>query len=684
MLVADCIAVAQDADQSASTLEQQLENIAELNESPPEDDAYLQQMDHFKRHPLNINIASADELQDLHVLSGLQVQQFLAYRTLLGKLVNRYELQAIPSWDIVTIKKLLPFIVIADDKNLVENLKARWRGGDDKLVIRYARNLEKAEGYDMPSTPGANYYTGNRDRYFLRYNYNYKNLLQWGSLAEKDAGEPFFKGKQRYGFDFYSFHFFARQLGLVKALAIGDFTVNFGQGLTQWQSLAFKKNADAMSVKRQSATLRPYTSAGEYNFHRGAAATFQKGRWEATLFASLKKISANATPDSVPGGSFSSLLAGGYHRTPSENEDRNSIQQTAAGGNMKYQHGAWQLGFSSVYYHFSKPVEKSAYPYNLFALQGTSFLNTSIDYSYTWRNMHLFGEAATDQIFHGAFLTGAIISVAANADVSLVYRKIDRAYQSVNANAFTENALPVNEQGLYMGIALRPLTSVRINAYADFFRFPWLRYRVDAPSYGRDFFIQLTGNPNKQVEIYARYKNEAKMINRSVDTLTTTPVDMVAKKNLRVQTSAIISRQVTLKSRVEMVWYNNKGANAGDGFLGNMDVSYKPSFANWAGNCRLQYFETSGYNERIYAYENDLPYSFSIPFYYDKGFRYYINLNWDAGKVFTHKKLKPGALNIALKWAQTIYSGKTSIGSGLDEISGNMDTEIKLQLIMRP
>lgn len=50
-----------------------------------------------------------------------------------------------------------------------------------------------------------------------------------------------FKGRQKAGFDFYSVHLFARRLGIIQSLAIGDFTVNLGQGLIQWQSLAFKK-----------------------------------------------------------------------------------------------------------------------------------------------------------------------------------------------------------------------------------------------------------------------------------------------------------------------------------------------------------------------------------------------------------------------------------------------------------
>ena len=61
-----------------------------------------------------------------------------------------------------------------------------------------------------------------------------------------------------------------------------------GQGLIQWQSLAFKKSMEIMGVKRQSAILRPYHSAGEFYFHRGAGITIKKGKIEATVFASFE------------------------------------------------------------------------------------------------------------------------------------------------------------------------------------------------------------------------------------------------------------------------------------------------------------------------------------------------------------------------------------------------------------
>ena len=86
---------------------------------------------------------------------------------------------------------------------------------------------------------------------------------------------------------------------------------------------------------------------------------------------------------------------------------------------------------------------------------------------------------------------------------------------------------------------------------------------------------------------------------------------------------------------------------------------------------RLQYFETDGYDSRLYAYENDVLYSFSIPVFYDKGYRYYLNVNYDVNK----------RLSCWFRWAQTIFKDKTTVGSGLDEIKGNKRTEVKFQVL---
>lgn len=649
--------------------EQQLENQTDVDQGETEDDAWLQDMEQFRKNPLNINSADAEELKQLRIISDLQIANLISYRNLFGKFISVYELQAVPAWDVATIKRILPFISATAPLSLAEEAGKRFRDGEHSFLFRISQVLEKSRGFDK-STSGTKY-LGSPQRIFFRHRYNYKNLLQFGISGDKDAGEQFFKGKQNKGFDFYSFHLFARKIGVIQSLALGDFTVNMGQGLIHWQSLAFKKSVDVMGVKRQSAILRPYSSAGEFYFHRGAGITVKKGKMEATAFGSVRKLSANFVADTVNNEDFiSSFLTSGFHRTESELADRNKLTQSTFGGNLTFKTNRWQVGVNGVYYRFSSPVQKRDEPYNLYAISGDTWHNFSVDYSYTYKNLHFFGEAAADKNFDKAFVNGLLVSVDPKIDISVVQRTIAAGYQAVNGNAFTENTYPTNETGFYIGAAIRPAAGWRIDAYADVFKFPWLKYLVDAPSNGKDFLTQVTYTPNKQTEIYSRFRYESKQANQSANSTVTNFLVFLPRQNWRTQVSFKPNQFLTLRSRAEMLWYDKKGNNNEKGFLGFVDVGYKPMMKPYSGIVRLQYFETDGYNSRIYAYENDVLYSYSIPAFFDRGFRYYLNLNYDLTRKLT----------LWLRWAQTLYSDKQIIGSGLDEIEGNSRSELRLQL----
>ncbi len=662
--------------QPSPDTEQQIENITENNaDEETDDDSYLQSLSEFSRNPINLNAADAPTLEELRMLTPIQINNFITYRSLLGKFLSIYEIQAIPGWDLATIQKIRPYIMVNQDVNLFNAIGSRLKNGENVLFIRSTQVLEKSKGYKLDSSQATNFYYGSPQRLFVRYKYNFKNLLQYGVVAEKDPGEQLFKGTQKQGFDFYSVHFFIRNAGKIKALALGDFTVNLGQGLTQWMSQAFRKGPDITTIKRQAAVLRPYNSAGEINFHRGLGITVGKNNWEATLFGSYKKIDANfvlADTSLLEAEDIvTSLQTSGYHRTRSEVEDKGVQSQIAFGGNVKYRfRSGLQVGVNAIQYKFKTALQKAPDPYNLFSLTGKSFGNYSVDYGYTYKNIHFFGEAATNNKKKLAFIQGMLLSVAGNVDVSLLYRNISPGYQSLYTSAFTENTFPTNEKGLFAGISIKPAMGWRVDAYADMYKFPWLRYRVDAPTTGKEYMFQLTYQPNKIFSIYSRLRSENKPINYNPAGLTLNPVIAQPRQNWRTQLSVKLNSIFTFRSRVEMVWFDKRGAAAENGFTIFTDLLYNPMMKPLSGNIRLQYFETNGYNSRVYAYENDVLYGYSIPVFYDKGYRYYININYDVNK----------RISIWAKWAQTIYTDKTLIGSGLDEIEGNHKTEVKLQL----
>ncbi|MGZ3767622.1 MAG: ComEA family DNA-binding protein, partial [Bacteroidia bacterium] len=339
-----------DPTEPPPVVEQQLENLTEASDdAATEDDSYLQELVQFIKDPINLNYADEGQLKELKLLSPIQISNLILYRRLLGNFISIYELQAVPDWDIDFIRRIRPYIMVSSKVDVFNSIGSRLKNGRNTLLMRDIQTLEKSKGYLLDNSTATNFYPGSPQHLLIRYKYSFKNLLQYGITAEKDAGEQFFKGGQKSGFDYYSAHFFIRNLGIIKSLAIGDFTVNLGQGLTQWGGLAFKKGSDVLNIKRQSDVLRPYNSAGEIAFNRGVGITLQKNNWEATGFGSYRKVDANFNSDTLNFEDFvSSLQTSGYHRTASEVEDKNSQGQLTFGGNLAYSTDRFHIGVNAV------------------------------------------------------------------------------------------------------------------------------------------------------------------------------------------------------------------------------------------------------------------------------------------------------------------------------------------------
>jgi hypothetical protein len=210
---------------------------------------------------------------------------------------------------------------------------------------------------------------------------------------------------------------------------------------------------------------------------------------------------------------------------------------------------------------------------------------------------------------------------------------------------------------------------LRIDAYADHYNFPWIKFRTDAPGQGKDYLVQLTYQPNKQFELYTRFRTEQKSINETTSDSALHFLVQKKRQNLRLNFIYHFNPAFTFKTRADVIWYNKKANNAEEGFLIYAEGAYRFS-SKLSGNLRMQYFETGGFNSRIYAYESDVLYGYSIPPFFDKGIRYYTNINYDVNKK----------LSFWVRFAQTRYHNKNNIGSGLDEIKGNKRSEMKIQM----
>ena len=103
------------------------------------------------------------------------------------------------------------------------------------------------------------------------------------------------------------------------------------------------------------------------------------------------------------------------------------------------------------------------------------------------------------------------------------------------------------------------------------------------------------------------------------------------------------------------------------------DVVYKPIAKPISFTARYAVFDINSFDARIYAYENDILYEFYIPFFQNRGSRFYINTRYRIGRNYTWE----------LRVGRTYLQNVDVIASGNELIDGNVRTEIKTQLKIR-
>lgn len=667
-----CIrAAGQSEDIPDMIMEDQLEMLSE--ESGDDEDSEHLYLNEIRKHKININTIDPGGLEELRLLSVQQINALIQYRKYLGPLVDIYELQAIPGWDIQLIKRVLPYIKIVDEQSFSGKLMERLRQGNQNLLARLGRTIESQKGY-LSNDSISSSYRGSPQRMLLRYTFNSQNLISYGITIDKDAGEKLVDPGRKQ-LEFLSIHLFLREFWKNTTLAVGDFSCNIGQGLIHWQGSGFGKSSAVICVRRQGKALRPHRSSSEANFHRGLAVETGVKNWTAMAFLSTRKIDGNIDEE----GNLSSLQTSGLHRTSSEIDDKKSVRLITVGAQSKYKFSQGQVGVNAIHYYFDRPLLRRDAPYNLFQLKGTNWTNYSVDYAYTYKNFHFFGELAIGKNSAVANLHGLTASLDPKIDVSLLIRNMPPGYQSLYSKAFTENTNPTNENGFYAGVAIKPANSFRLDCYLDIFSFPWLRFRVDAPSNGREFLVQATYTPSRRIELYSRIRFRVNQVNVILPPGRENGLHFTNFLSWRTNLSISLTKEFILRGRFETNWFSSE-IPVGQGFLGYIEGIFTPMAKPVGGSLRLQLFETTDYSTRIYAFEQDLPASFSSPANFNTGLRYYLNLRAKIPSSMTNKMVPGIKIKCSLKFARSIHFGTDEFGSGNDLILDNHRSEIRVQL----
>lgn len=652
------------------------ENIDELIAGQVGDEAAVtldfveqaEQLEQLLRKPIDLNSGTEKDFAALFFLSPYQQSMLLAHRQQSGPFQSVLELQAIPGFNLETVERMMPYVHVGRISDLTfKSLPAvrSWRGS---WMSTYGRPFQLQRGYRITDSDRSRY-LGTADRLVNRFRLHYLQTLSMHFNMKKDAGEPYFSDRQQYGFDHYSASIQIRnRFGLDKVI-LGDYQLQFGQGLVMWNGGIFGKGATAAQVMQQAGGLRPHTGLMETGFQRGIAAEYSVRHFRITPFASINRLSSTGKMNRGM-EVVTSINNSGLHRTPTELRNRKNLSQYVYGANMTYQKSNFAMGGTYVITQFNRYLKLNNQAYSRYRFEGQVLQNMGLHYQFTWRNLLFFGESALSFPGGMAHNHGMLAGLGPKLSASFSFRDYQRNYRHFFARSFQDQSTLGNERGLHFTLVYHPTRKLEWASSVDLMAFPWLKFRTREPSRALQVRSQWSYIWYKKGHLRLRYQYRYFQENYPAVLKVQEGIADVARQQLRLQFQYAVHPRWQIGNAVEGKLFQKTGHGEDIGFMVLQDLAWKDLPKSVSGNLRLAYFRVDSYEARIFTFERDVLYGFGFPSFYRHGYRFYLNQKIKFAK----------GLDAWARYAHTTYFGEEKIGSGLTEIRGNQRSDFKIQV----
>lgn len=616
------------------------EELAQDDTDPEAAVIFLEELQELTENPVRINSADESELSRLFFLSEFQIKSIEDHVKSTGSILSVYEIASIPGFNRHTAEIMIPFITLEKNLNRPDKL-TRIR---NSLIT----NLIFKPGESDSSSPGP----------ALKILTKYKaesGPFSAGLTIEKDAGEKLFSGSPPLP-DFISGYVAFNGQGLVRKLIAGDFSVRFGQGLSVNTGIHTGIALTSTGYYLSRNEIKPYTSTDENNFFRGVATELATGKMKLMILFSYNNIDAtiNASDDSA---SFyiENFYRSGLHNTISLMNKKDAVTEMFYVADINYNLRSFSFGINWSETRLSVPVRTvSADPEDLYEFQGRSNSILSAYYTGSPGKSLIFGEISTDLSYNTALVQGFAFRPSDRLTINCLLRRYSPGYNSLHGRGPGNNSFTGNEEGILGNFTFEAASHLFISVGYDLCRYPWLRYRTSFPSISKKYEVKLRYLPagiiNLEVSCNRKYSINDRQTDRGIAAGKETDATTI-----KTITRFTLNDKLSLNTRIDYRWIRQSGSR---GMIMSQDMVYRFAripVALWARYC---IYTTDDWDSRIYLYENDLLYSFSIPAFSGKGTRSYIMAKWDIGDF----------AELRVKYGLTSRSGANDIQSNIDDL----------------
>lgn len=673
-------------------LEENLERLSERATSESALSDALEDVIALSQNPIDLNNAVQEDLLQIPYLTKGQVDRLTEYRLFYGEIFSIFELASIPGFDSTLIRKIEPYIVL-EPISVTPRFTPRslLKAGRQDFLIRFEQTLPEAKGYIKSDTMGAASnnasYSGSPQRYYFRYNYAWYDKIRVGLSGEKDPGEQFFRGAQRSGMDFYAGFLSVGNLGILKNLIIGNFRAAFGTGLTFGSGLSMGSMPGFSVASYQTSTfnagggIRPSLSVSEGEYLRGIALTLKSGALEMSTFASWHPRDANLiVNDTLPQDNpeVSSLNSTGYHRTLTEISEKGNIRELISGFNLKatFVKGinfGMRIGATGIFSKWSARIDPEVKIYNIHSFRGDENLVVGFDWLLRYKSFFFTGEISRSANGGLAFLSMATISPDPRVGFTLIYRNYQPTYQNLSGNAFGQNSNNTNEHGIYASVNILLNKKITLSLFGDFYSFPWLKYRINRPVQGYETGVMAGWQSSRSLNFTFRYYQKEGALNSRSGDSPLYAISATKSRSYRISINWVPNPGLMLNTRLEVRETKTNDRSSGYGYLACQDLQVKSGAIPLTGTLRYALFDIPVYDQRIYIYEPEVLYGYSMPAYSGRGIRVCLVLKYAITRW----------CQVWARGAVTHFNDRTEVGSGLEVRAGNIITELTGQVMFR-
>ncbi|MDX9945793.1 MAG: helix-hairpin-helix domain-containing protein [Bacteroidales bacterium] len=596
--------------------------------------------------PVRINTADESELSRLFFLTDFQVKALADYVYKTGRVYSVYEIAAVPGFSTRMAALVAPFVTLEEGKK-EEKKKLRLR---NDILTNFSVKFPPSD----TSAPGGSW------KMLMKYRFS-AGPFSGSFTSEKDAGEKLFQGKIPVT-DFLSANLVWEGKGFVRKIIAGDFGARYGMGTGINTGLRTGLSLTQPGYLSGGDDIRPYTSTDENIFFRGAAVQLRSVKTGMTLFWSRNLI--DATLDTAVNQEdvyISTFQRSGLHTTASSLAGRDAVNETSYGLSLSTDIRSLRLSLLWTQNRFSVPVmNDDPAPEELYDFTGMVSTTATAGYKYMRGRVLLFGELSVNPTGRKAFVQGISFKPSDRLSMNFVYRDYDPGYVSFHGKGLFSSSSGDNSTGIFGNFTLEAARHLFLSAGVDVKFFPWLRYRCSAPSYGINREARLRYIPSDKITFEAVISYRETMLDMPESTGIKKQYQSEAT-SLRGSFRYIPLENLTLTTRIDHKSVSPAGS-AGISML--QDISWQlrriPATV-WIRHC---IFRTGDWESRIYAYENDLVHSFSIPALWGSGSRSYVMIS-----------VRPsGNADFRIKFA----FGESSVPDG-----SKSSTELKVQARVR-